>query len=70
MGPTVHDALVLLAQAEGAGRGDNPSDAGGLLLIAGVIVVAAAVIVGICYLIARATARRRAGSPRVPGKEG
>jgi hypothetical protein len=67
---TVHTIALALAQSDGAGRGDNPSEAGGVLLIVGVIVLAALVIGTVCYLVARATARRRGGVKQGAGREG
>jgi hypothetical protein len=61
---------LTLAQSDGAGRGDNPSEAGGVLIIVGVIVLAALVIGAICFLVARATARRRGGVKQGAGREG
>jgi hypothetical protein len=67
---TVNMALLTLAQSDGAGRGDNPSEVGGVLIIVGVIVLAALVIGTICFLVARATARRRGGVKQGAGREG
>jgi hypothetical protein len=66
----VNTIALALAQSDGAGRGDNPSEAGGVLIIVGVIVLAALVIVAICFLVARATARRRGGVKQGAGREG
>lgn len=70
MAATVYTAALALAQSEGPGRGDNPSEAGGVLIIVGVIVLAALVIGTACYLVARATARRRGGVKQGAGREG
>jgi hypothetical protein len=70
MTATAHTIALALAQSDGAGRGDNPSEAGGFLIIAGVILLAILVIGTICYLIARATARRRGGVKQGAGREG
>jgi hypothetical protein len=67
---TVQTIALALAQSDGAGRGDNPSEAGGVLIIVGVIVLAALVIGTVCYLVARATARRRGGVKQGAGREG
>jgi hypothetical protein len=66
----IYTTGLTLAQSDGAGRGDNPSGLGGVLLIVGVIVLAAVVIGTVCYLIARATARRRGGVKQGAGREG
>lgn len=67
---TIYTATFMLAQSDGAGRGDNPSEAGGVLIIVGVILLAAAVIAAVCFLVARATARRRGGVKQGAGREG
>jgi hypothetical protein len=67
---TIYTAALVLAQSDGAGRGDNPSEIGGVLIIVGVILLAALVIGTVCYLIARATARRRGGVKQGAGREG
>jgi hypothetical protein len=67
---TIYTAALTLAQSDGAGRGDNPSEAGGVLIVIGVILLAALVIGSACYLIARATARRRRGVKQGAGREG
>jgi hypothetical protein len=66
----IHTAVLVLAQSDGAGRGDNPSEVGGFLIIAGVIVLAAVVIASACYFLARRTTRRRGGAKQSPGREG
>lgn len=63
-------ALIPVAQSDGAGRAENPSEIGGVLIIVGVIVLAVLVIGTVCYLIARATARRRGGVKQGAGREG
>jgi hypothetical protein len=70
MAATIYTAALTLAQSDGAGRGDNPSELGGVLIIVGVIVLAALAIGTVCYLIARATARRRGGVKQGAGREG
>jgi hypothetical protein len=67
---TIYTTALMLAQSEGAGRGDNPSEAGGVLIIVGVILLAVLVIGTVCWLIARATARRRGGVKQGAGREG
>jgi hypothetical protein len=67
---TIYTAALTLAQSDGAGRGDNPSEVGGVLIIVGVIVLATLVIGTACYLIARSTARRRGGVKQGAGREG
>jgi len=67
---TIYAAALMLAQSDGAGRGDNPSEAGGVLIIIGVILLAAVVIGTVCFLVARATARRRSGVKQGAGREG
>jgi hypothetical protein len=67
---TVHTIAFALAQSDGSGRGDNPSEVGGVLIIVGVILLAALVIGTACVLIARATARRRRGVKQGAGREG
>jgi hypothetical protein len=65
-------AAMTLAQAEGPGpgRGDNPSDVGGFLIIAGAILFAILLVGSGLYLVARGTGRRRAGGKHTPGREG
>jgi len=67
---TVYTAALTLAQSDGAGRGDNPSEIGGVLIIVGVILLAVVVIGTVCYLVARATARRRGDVKQGAGREG
>jgi hypothetical protein len=67
---TIYTTALALAQSDGAGRGDNPSEAGGVLIIAGVILLAVLVIGTICFLVARATARRRGDVKQGAGREG
>ena len=54
--------LVLFALPIAEGRGSDPSDGNGLLLILGVIVLVVLVIATAWYLVARATSRRGSGS--------
>jgi hypothetical protein len=70
MTATIYTAALTLAQSDGAGRGDNPSELGGVLIIVGVIVLAALTIGTVCYLVARLTARRRGGVKQGAGREG
>ena len=70
MTAAIHAAVLTLAQTEGPGRGDNPSEVGGVLIIVGVIVLAILVVGSGCYLVARGTARRRGASKQSPGREG
>lgn len=53
------DTLGLLAQTEGGGRGENPSELGGILIIVGAIVLAVLAIGSGWYLLGRATVRKR-----------
>jgi hypothetical protein len=48
---------LLLATGQASGRGDDPSGAGGVLLIIGVIVAVVAVIALVAALIMRASRR-------------
>jgi hypothetical protein len=70
MTTAIYTAVLTLAQTEGPGRGDNPSEAGGVLIIVGVILLAMLVIGTGCYLVARSTTRRRGGERQSPGREG
>jgi hypothetical protein len=58
---------LLLAAAEGPGRGDDPSGIGGFLIIAGVI-VAAVVVIGLVWYGVGRTSRgeERTGNVRGP----
>lgn len=56
---------VLLPLAEG--RGENPGDGGGILIIVGLILFLAVVIGTVWTLIARATSRRRGRAPGTGG---
>jgi len=70
MTAAIYTAAITLAQSDGAGRGDNPSEAGGILLIVGVILLAILAVGTGAYLVARSTSRRRGGRRREPGREG
>jgi len=54
-------SALLIAAAEGPGRGDDPSGPGGFLIILGVIVVAVLVIGSVWYGIGRASRREERG---------
>lgn len=70
MTAAINTAILLLAQSDGAGRGGNPSEEGGILIIVGAIVLAVATILAAGYLVARTTAKRRGGAKGRPGREG
>lgn len=70
MTAAIYMAALTLAQSDGPGRGDNPSEAGGALIIVGAIVLAILVVGTGCYLVARSTTRRRGGQKQSPGREG
>jgi hypothetical protein len=70
MAAAIHTLALTIAQSDGAGRGDNPSEIGGVVIIVGVILLAVVVIGTVCYLVARATARRRGGVKQEAGREG
>lgn len=65
----IFTAVLTLAQTEAPGRGENPSEVGGVLIILGSIIFAMLVVGTAWYLVARSTARRR-GRGRTPGREG
>jgi len=67
---TIYMAALTIAQSDGAGRGDNPSEAGGILIIVGVILLAIVAVGTGAYLVARSTARRRGGDKQGAGREG
>jgi hypothetical protein len=69
MTATIFTALLTLAQTDAPGRGENPSDVGGILIIVGVIVLAVLMVGSAWYFVARSTAKRRHGR-RTPGREG
>jgi hypothetical protein len=70
MTAAIYTAAMTLAQSEGPGRGDNPSEAGGVLILVGVILLAILAVGAGCYFVARSTARRRGGERQEPGREG
>ena len=69
MTATIFTAALTLAQTDAPGRGENPSDGGGILLIAGAILLAVLMVGSAWYFVARSTAKRRHGK-RTPGREG
>lgn len=66
----IYTAAVALAQTQAPGRGDNPSETGGLLIIVGSIVVMILLVGAGAYLVARSTARRRGTEKQGSGHEG
>ena len=66
--PDLHSLLLLAAEGPSP-RGDNPSDAGGILIIVGIVL---AVIVGafvLHLLVHKASARRRGAAERKAHRE-
>ena len=57
---------LVLAAADGPGRGDNPTDLGGILVIIGVILLAALVLAGLAALLVRRTRRSRGADVNPP----
>jgi hypothetical protein len=70
MTAAIYTAMLTLAQSEGPGRGDNPSEAGGVLILVAAIALAILAVGTGCYLVARTTARRRGADRQGPGHEG
>jgi hypothetical protein len=70
MSAAIYTAAVTLAQSDGAGRGDNPSEVGGVLLIVAVILLVILAVGSGAYLLARGTTRRRGERKQEPGREG
>ncbi|HEX2161180.1 MAG TPA: hypothetical protein VHF88_05090 [Thermoleophilaceae bacterium] len=70
MTATLYTALLLLAQSDGAGRGDNPSEAGGALILVGAVILAILMVGAGVYFVMRSTTRRRGGAKQGPGREG
>ena len=63
-------SLFVLAQ-EGSGRGDNPSDVGGILIIVGIVILVIAVVALAGWLLATRGGRtRRDVSRRRPHRRG
>ena len=66
----MHDtllALFLLAADEGPGRGDDPSGAGGVLIILGVI-LAVAILAAVAFRLLTSTARKHRGEGTSQGE--
>ena len=57
---------VALAATDGPGRGGNPSGAGGILVIAGVILLAVLVLAVLVGLLVRRTRRSRGADVNPP----
>lgn len=70
MTAAIYVALLTLAQSDGPGRGDNPSEAGGAFILVGAVVLAILMVGAGCYFVMRSTTRRRGGAKQGPGREG